>query len=104
MKLPEGSKVTVTYGECQGQAKLNCGANDIAMAVLFALEKDPSTARFSDELLRVHLRTCFADQELAAFPLPKAKYSMNIVQNLEKITFKVSRLWRRLLPVSPVAP
>ena len=104
MKLKEATKVTITYGACQRQVKLNCGVHVIAMALCFAQGADPSTAQFSHALMRDHLRHCFEVQALTDFPPPQAKEKIVNVSGEGIVEFKVPKLWHKLVAISPPKP
>ena len=104
MKLPEAAKVSITHGACQRQVKMNCGIHAIEMAVSFAMEGDPSAARFSHELMRNHLRQCFENKSLDIFPIPKAKERITFIQHKGQTIFKIPKLWHKLIGQSSTKP
>ena len=102
---PDISQHSHTLTEtCQRQVKLNCGIHAIAMAVSFAMGGDPSAARFSQELMRNHLRQCFENKSLDILPIPKAKERITLIQHKAPTNFKILKLWHKLDGKSPTKP
>ncbi len=102
MKVPEGTKLPLTYAKCQRQRGLNCGLHAIALATAFALKDEMSGIAFEHTQLWSSLANMFEKQKLTAFPqMQEGKAKKETFFTEKSVPIAIPKLWHKLILKSP---